>query len=128
VRLALASIALALLGLASSRRVARALERRAPEVGVRAIWVAGLLALLPAWLVPFIALLGAVGSAGAPPRLAFLAASATAILGVIASDALLARAERAGATGASGHPWRLGALALLPGWLTALFLAARLPG
>lgn len=126
-RLVLWSVALAVLGLAASRWGAGALARRTPEAGRRAAWVAGVLALLPAWLVPFIALLGAVGSAGAPPRFAFLAASATAILGVIASDGLLARAERAGAARAPDRPWLLGALALLPGWLTALVLAARLP-
>ena len=47
----------------------------------RALWVAGLPALLLAWLVPFVSLLNASGTIEGPPRKTFMGASAAAILG-----------------------------------------------
>jgi hypothetical protein len=119
------SLGLAVLGLAASRWGAAALARRAPHARARAAWIAGLPALLPAWLVPFVSLLGAAGAEGGPPRVTFLAASATAILGVLASDALLGREERRGEAARPVRCWLLGAAALLPAWVAALALAAR---
>jgi hypothetical protein len=123
VRLVLWSLVLVGLGLAASRWASTRLAREAPS---RAVWLAGLPALLPAWLVAFISLLGEAGSAAGAPRTAFLGASAAAILGVLASDGLFSREERR-----PGGPrplvcWLLGAAALGPAWLVALFLAARL--
>jgi hypothetical protein len=103
-----------------------ALTRRLSSATPRALWVAGLPALLPAWLLPFISLLGAAGSAQGPRRTAFLGASAAAILGVVASDALLGREERRGPSARRFACWLLGAAALAPAWLVALLLAARL--
>lgn len=125
-RLVLWSLGLALAGLGLSRWAAPALARRAPQAASRLAWLSGLLALLPAWLVPFVSLLGAVGAPGSPPRPAFLGASAAAILGVIASDQLLVRAERDPSAPSTARCWLLGTLALLPAWLVALALAARL--
>jgi len=127
--LAVASGALAVVGVVASRAVAiRVARRPAPADPARAAWLSGLLALVPAWLVPFLALLAAadVGAVvHGPPRLAFLVVSATAILGVIASDALLARV--AAPSGWSARAcWLLGAAAFLPAWIVALALAGRL--
>jgi hypothetical protein len=74
--------------------------------------------------VPFVSLLGASESIEGPPRIAFLGASAAAILGVLASDALLGREERGRRR--PGVAWLLGAAALLPAWVVALLLAAGL--
>jgi hypothetical protein len=126
VRLALWSLALAVLGLAASRWGAAAVARRGPAAGSRAAWLAGLPALLPAWLLAFVALLGGAGAAGGPPRTAFLGASAAAILGVLASDWLLVREERRPGGARPLACWLIGTAALGPGWLAALLLATRL--
>lgn len=120
------SLALAAAGLAASRWGAMPLALRQAGTGPRAAWLAGLPALLPAWLLSFISLLGGAGSAAAPPRTAFLGASAAAILGVVASDWLFAREERRPGGGRRRACWLLGAAALGPAWLVALFLATRL--
>ena len=91
------------------------------------MWLVGLPALLPAWSLPFVSLLNAVGTVQGPPRRAFMVASAAAILGVLASDWLIAREERRGAAAARPLGWWLrGVAALAPAWLAALLLAASL--
>jgi hypothetical protein len=122
------SFGLATVGLAASRWGATALARRVSTQTPRAMWLAGLPALLPAWLLPFVSLLNAVGTAQGPPRKAFMVASAAAILGVLGSDWLIAREERRGAAARPRLWWLLGAAGLAPAWLVALFLAARLAG
>ena len=120
------SLGLAVVGLAASRWGTRALVRRAPGPTSRKLWVAGLPALLLAWLVPFVSLLNASGTAEGPPRKAFMLASAAAILGVLGSDWLINREEEQGSAARPLVSWLLGAAALAPAWLVALFLAARL--
>lgn len=120
------SLVLVGLGLATSRWAVTALGRGAGGAVPRAAWLAGLPALLPAWLVSFVSLLGEAGSASGAPRTAFLGASAAAILGVLASDGLFTREERRPAGARPLVCWLLGAAALGPAWLVALVLAARL--
>ncbi len=120
------SFALAVLGLAASRWGASVLARRAPPATPRAQWLAGLPALLPAWLLPFVSLLNAVGTAEGPPRKAFMVASAAAILGVLGSDWLINREERRLPAARPLRWWLIGAAALAPAWLVALLLATRL--
>ncbi len=120
------SLALAAAGLAASRWGALPLARQAAGPTPRAAWLAGLPALLPTWLFSFVSLLGAVGTTQGPPRTAFLAASAAAILGVVGSDWLFVREERRPGGGRLIVSWLLGAAALGPAWLVALFLAAPL--
>ena len=120
------SLGLAVAGLAVSRWGATTLARRAPSPTPRALWVAGLPALLLAWLFPFVTLLNAVGTAEGPPRKAFMVASAAAILGVLASDGLIAREETRRAAARPIVSWLLGAAALAPAWAVALLLAERL--
>jgi hypothetical protein len=91
------------------------------------MWVAGLPALLPAWFLPFVSLLNATEAAQGPPRKAFMVASAAAILGVLGSDWLIGREEKRPPGGRPLVGWLLGAGALVPAWLVALVLAARLP-
>src|SRR5262245_9273667 len=109
-----------------SRWGAAALARRAPSATPRAMWVAGLPALLPAWFLPFVSLLNATEAAQGPPRKAFMVASAAAILGVLGSDWLLGREETRRPAARPLVGWLLGAAALVPAWVVALFLAARL--
>ncbi|HEY7139345.1 MAG TPA: hypothetical protein VIE44_04565 [Methylomirabilota bacterium] len=113
-------------GLVVSRLGAAALARRAPSP--RLLWVTGLPALLLAWLVPFVSLLNASGTAEGPPRKAFMVASAAAILGVLGSDWLINREEKRDAAARPLLSWLLGAAALAPAWVVALVLAARLGG
>jgi hypothetical protein len=120
------SLGLAVVGLVLSRVGARALARRAASTP-RVLWVTGLPALLLAWLVPFVSLLNASGTAEGPPRKAFMVASAAAILGVLGSDWLINREEKQGSAARPVVSWLLGAAALAPAWLVALLLAAR-PG
>jgi hypothetical protein len=119
------SLGLAVVGLVLSRVGARALARRAASTP-RVLWVTGLPALLLAWLVPFVSLLNASGTAEGPPRKAFMVASAAAILGVLGSDWLINREEKQGSAARPVVSWLLGAAALAPAWLVALLLAARL--
>jgi hypothetical protein len=119
------SFALAVLGLAASRWGASVLAHRVPPTP-RAQWLAGLPALLAAWLLPFVSLLNAVGTAEGPPRKAFMVASAAAILGVLGSDWLINREERRPPAARSRRWWLIGAAALAPAWLVALLLATSL--
>ena len=120
------SLGLSVVGLVASRVGASALARRAPAPTPRILWVIGLPALLLAWLVPFVSLLNASGSAEGPPRKTFMVASAAAILGVLGSDWLINREEARGSAARPLVSWLLGAAALAPAWLVALLLAARL--
>ena len=120
------SLGLAVAGLLVSRVGARALTRRAPAPTPRVLWVTGLPALVLAWLIPFVSLLNASGSAEGPPRKAFMVASAAAILGVLGSDWLINREEARGSAARPLVSWLLGAAALAPAWLVALLLAASL--
>src|SRR5262245_28695410 len=88
------SLALGAAGVAMSRWGARTLARRGTPPTPRALWVAGLPALLFAWLVPFVALLNASGTIEGPPRKTFMGASAAALLGVLGSDWLISREEK----------------------------------
>jgi hypothetical protein len=55
-----------------------------------------------------------------------MVASAAAILGVLGSDWLINREEKEGSASRPLVSWLLGAAALAPAWLVALFLATRL--
>ncbi len=120
------SLALAVAGVAVSRWGTRTLARRPTPPTPRVLWVAGLPALLFAWLVPFVSLLNASGTIEGPPRKTFMGASAAAILGVLASDWLINREEKRGPDGRPLVSWLLGVAALVPAWLVALILAARI--
>jgi hypothetical protein len=83
-----------------------------------AYWALGLVALLPAWLVAFVGLLGT--EPGAKPQLAWVLSTAAMLIGAIATEG---RVRRAGDTVEAQHAprlWRLGVLAFLPAWVIAL--------
>jgi uncharacterized membrane protein len=120
------SLAFGIVGVAVSRWGARALARRGSPPTPRALWVVGLPALLVAWIVPFVALLNASGTIEGPPRKTFMGASAAAILGVLVSDWLINREEKREPERRPLASWLLGVAALVPAWLVALILAARI--
>ena len=120
------SLGFALVGIAGSAWGARTVVRRSPAPTPRAMWVTGVPALLLAWLVPLVSLLNAAGTAEGPSRKAFMIASAAAILGVLGSDWLINREEKARAAARPFAWWILGAAALVPAWVVALALVARL--
>ena len=85
-------------------------------------WLLGMAALLPAWLIAFLDLLGR--SSGPRPEKASSAAwilsSSAALLGVILTDVTLRRLRESGRDPGAVTCWLLGVLALLPGWGIAL--------
>ena len=92
-------------------------------------WLLGIAALLPAWLIAFLDLLGR--ASGPRPEKAFIAAwilsSSSALLGVIVTDAVVKRLRESGRAHRSVTPWLLGAAAFLPAWGIALFALAMSP-
>ncbi len=111
------SLALGAAGLLASGLALRRLARR-PNPSLMTAWLLGLGGLGPAWLVAFLGLLGPAPVA--PPEslvgASFVLSSAAALVGVIASDALLRWRPRAGLLTA----WLFGLAGLVPGWLIAL--------
>ncbi len=86
-------------------------------------WSLGLVGLLPAWLIVFVALLPATPA----PRPQFVTgvagmlSGATALVGVIATEsALRAATESGGGDVPAARSWRLGVLALIPAWAVGL--------
>lgn len=116
------SILAGLLGVLGTGVATAYLSRRNSSRRGAIYWLLGIAALLPAWLIAFLDLLGR--STGPRPERASIAAwilsSSVALLGVIVTDAAVKRLRESG----RGHRpltcWLLGVLALLPGWGIAL--------
>jgi hypothetical protein len=129
------SILLALVGVVASRLGLARLTAGAPARDPHVYWGVGLAALAPAWLIAFVALLPS--EAGVRPQLvssaSWLLSGAAALIGAIVTEARARESgpprrpathsrppDPASQRRAATHPWRLGALALVPGWLIAL--------
>lgn len=112
------SVLAAILGILGTGVAMRRLSGGRPEL----YWLVGLLALLPAWLLEFVALLGIASASGSEGRRAFLLPSALGLLGVILSDALARRLRAAGQSRSRWVYWALGAAALTPGWAVTLMV------
>ena len=84
--------------------------------------VLGLTALLPAWLIGFVGLLGA--STTRRPEVSvsfpFVLSSAAALFGVILCDAVVRRSLESGQVHHPVRYWLLGVAALVPAWGIAL--------
>lgn len=94
-------------------------------------WLLGLAALLPAWLIALLGLLGPtpiVGRPGIVWEVAFISSSAGALVGLLASDAALRRAAGSAGGGRPITAWLLGAGALAPAWAITLLGLAWGPG
>ena len=98
------------------------LARRRSDQRPEIHWLLGIAALLPAWLIAFLGLLGL--STGPRPEKALIASwilsSSVALLGVIVTDAVLKRLRESGRNRRPVTYWLLGVAALLPGWGIAL--------
>ncbi|MFQ5897697.1 MAG: hypothetical protein ACE5JN_05555 [Candidatus Methylomirabilia bacterium] len=91
---------------------------RPPEVD----WLLGVIALLPAWLIAFLSLLGRAvetlpeASAAVWP----IASAAAALLGVIVTDATVRRLRGSDARERRTRYWAAGLASLVPAWGIAL--------
>lgn len=116
------SVALALLGVFVGRLIVRRLAAGDAPPDAHACWAIGLVTLLPAWLVPFIGLLGT--RPGATPQAVtgavWVLSAAAALIGVIVSEARVRGADRCAGAHDARRFWRLGLLALLPAWVIVL--------
>lgn len=125
------SIFAALLGLVAIGFGTVLLSRRESPLRPETHWFLGIAALLPAWLIAFLGLIGLSTSPGTgkASSLLWILSSAAAVLGVIFTDAALRRLREMGRAQRPSIPWFLGVVALLPGWGIALFgLLVRTPG
>lgn len=117
-----ASLALAGLGLIATRTAVANLAAGAPDRDPHVYWILGLVALLPAWLVPFVALMGTVPT----PRvhlswaIPWALSSSAGLIGAIASEAAVRRGIGSSAPRPPASCWRLGAVWFVPAWVIAL--------
>lgn len=117
-----ASLALAGLGLIATRTAVANLAAGAPDRDPHVYWILGLVALLPAWLVPFVALMGTVPT----PRvhlswaIPWALSSSAGLIGAIASEAAVRRGIGSSAPRPPAWCWRLGAVWFVPAWVIAL--------
>ena len=94
-------------------------------------WFVGLAALLPAWFLAFLGLLGS-----SPPRpdaevalpLSALFSSAAGLLGAVFTDATVRRLQASGRAPQPLIYWLLGMLSLVPAWCIALIVLLRRDG
>lgn len=112
------SLVTGLVGVVAARLGTARLDRRGLTRQPEVFWALGLAALLPAWLITFIGLLGSARD-GRPGR-SLLLSVAAALLGVIVTDARVRRLRQAGGSCQAARYWRLGVWALLPAWAIAL--------
>ena len=112
------SLVAGLVGVVGTRLGLARLDRRGSAQPPEVSWALGLVALLPAWLIAFMGLLGSARD-GQPGR-SLLLSVAAALLGVIVTDARVRRLREAGDSGRAARYWLLGVWALLPAWAIAL--------
>lgn len=95
---------------------------RRPSFDPFRAWLLGLAALLPAWLIGFLGLLGT--STGERPEpsvsIPFILSSSAALLGIILSDAAVRRFRESGREHRPVTYWLLGVAAVFPAWCLAL--------
>lgn len=116
------SVGAAALGLLATWVVTTRLTRREPPPGPMLYWALGLAALLPAWLIAFLGLMGGspVGRPTIPLEIPFLLSSAAALLGVIVTDAVVRQLSDPARPHRPLTYWLLGVAALVPAWGVAL--------
>ena len=117
-----ASLVLAFLGLVATRTAVANLAAGAHARDPHVYWILGVVALLPAWLVPFVALMGTVPT----PRIylswaiPWALSSSAALIGAIVSEAAVRRGVGSAAPRSPAWCWRLGAVWFAPAWGIAL--------
>jgi hypothetical protein len=86
---------------------------------MRQYWLVGLAGLFPGWLIAFLTVIQPASQSAVdvplPPRALF--SSAIGLIGAIATDYLLRRAQQSGRELSPFTCWVIGWLALVPAWL-----------
>jgi hypothetical protein len=87
-----------------------------------ACWALGFVALVPAWLVAFVTLLGSLQGVRPTPVTAapWVLSVAAALVGAITSEALVRRADESETPPSPARCWRIGLLGGAAAWLVAL--------
>ena len=115
------SLVLGFLGILATRASLGYLAVSGPGADPHVPWVLGLVGLLPAWLMTFIALLGSSPAPRLPvwSAAAWIMSSSAALIGTIVTEALVRRAGESGGRPTSTY-WTYGIAALLPAWLISI--------
>lgn len=116
------SLLAAVVGGLATWRAIRTMASGPVEHDPHVYWALGLGALVPGWLIVFLALLGPTIRPQVDPVLevSWVGSTATALAGVIATEARVRRAMESEPSPSAGHYWRLGLLGLVPAWALAL--------
>jgi hypothetical protein len=116
--IAIVSVVLAVAGLAASAAVRRRLTRVSDA---HVDWALGVAALVPAWLV---AVVGLLGPSVRPQVTAIIAVALVGTIAAVLGGAITteARVRADAAAGRMDRPraWRLGLVAVAPAWLVAM--------
>src|SRR5262245_20298388 len=119
---AVSSLVLLGIAIALSRAGLRSLAAAETSRDPHAYWALGFVTPVPAWLVAFLGLLGT--QAGAKPHLisgaAWVLSAAAALMGAIATEALVRATGESVEVHHAPRLWRLGLVGLLPAWGIAL--------
>ncbi len=115
------SLAVGLLGVLATRAALLRLAERETSSDPHVPWVLGLVGLMPAWLITFIALLGSSPAPRLPlgSAAAWITSSSAALIGTIVTEALVRSAGESGGRPISTY-WTYGLAALLPAWLISI--------
>lgn len=116
------SLAVGVLGVLLSRAVAGYVLAQSASTDPHVYWGIGLLALLPAWLVTFLGLLGSSPEPQLPVRAAaaWIISAAAALVGAIATEALVRGASESGRGRSSTAYWAYGVATLVPAWVASI--------
>lgn len=116
------SVVVGVVGLLATWGGTAYLSKRASHRNPHHYWFLGLAALLPAWLIAFVGLLGP--STGERPELSlsmsFILSSSAVLLGIILADGAVRRRRESWRTHRPVTYWLLGVSALCPAWCIAL--------
>ncbi len=117
------SILLGIIGVIGTGLVIAYLRRRESSPSPGRYWLIGLAALLPAWLISVLALLGNLTdrSSETPLPPSVLLSSTAALLGVIVTDWAVRRLHGKGPARSPNLYWLLGVIAFLPAWAIAVY-------
>jgi hypothetical protein len=114
------SVILGVLGIIASSAAVFYLNQKGGDA--RQCWLVGLAGLFPAWLIAFLTVIQPASQSAVdvplPPRALF--SSAIGLIGVIATDYLIRRAQQTGRELSPFLAWVMGWVALVPAWLIVL--------
>ncbi len=117
------SVVIGILGICGTGVWTESRSRQRAHYGPQRYWSVGFAALLPAWFLAFIGLLGSPSEQGVNvslPHAAFFSSGA-GLLGIVFTDAALRRLHTSGRAHRPTTYWLLGVVALVPAWCIALF-------